>query len=73
MNERQKLLNRLEEAENALHDLNVTGAIRVVVDQNGERIEYTPTNTVRLSTYINKLKTDLGLAVKNTVPFIGFF
>lgn len=47
---------KLEEAETAYHDL-VTGAkARVVVDQNGERVEFTPANRAALAQYIEKLK-----------------
>lgn len=52
-------------AEQAYHDL-VTGKMaRVFVDQNGERVEYTPASAIRLQQYISSLKIQLGQA---TVP-----
>lgn len=36
---------------------------RVVVDQNGERVEYTPANSTKLSAYINDLKRQLGTLI----------
>lgn len=36
-------------------------AVRVVQDQNGERIEYTVANAPRLAAYINDLKRQLGI------------
>lgn len=54
------LAERLSEAETAYHDLQTGRMARVFVDQNGERIEYTPTSASRLLTYINDLKGQLG-------------
>lgn len=50
------LKQRLEEAEQAYHDLQTGRMPRVFVDQNGERVEYTAANAYRLSTYIAELK-----------------
>lgn len=50
------LKQRLEQAEQAYHDLMTGQMARVIVDQNGERIEYTAANAYRLSTYIAELK-----------------
>lgn len=47
---------KLVEAEKAYHDLMVMGGIRVVVDQNGERVEYTALNAARLLAYIADLR-----------------
>lgn len=47
---------KLVEAEAAYHNLMVNGAVRVVVDQNGERVEYTAVNAPRLLAYIADLK-----------------
>lgn len=49
----------LAAAEKAYHDLMVGQSPRVFVDQNGERIEYTPANAGRLQAYITQLKRDL--------------
>lgn len=61
---------RLAQAQEALHNL-VTGRMaRVVVDQNGERIEFTMTNVADLRSYIASLQAgSLGTANKP----IGFF
>lgn len=48
---------KLAEAEAALHDLMIGQSPRVVVDQNGERIEYTAANAAKLRSYIETLKT----------------
>lgn len=50
---------KLVEAEQALHDLLTGTSARVVVDQNGERIEYTAASAPRLRAYIQELKQQL--------------
>lgn len=52
---------RLTEAETALHDIMLGGSVRVFVDQNGERVEYTATSADRLRAYIMNLRVSLGL------------
>lgn len=52
---------RLEQAEAAYHSLMLGGSVRVVVDQSGERVEYTAANATRLAAYIDQLKRELGL------------
>lgn len=52
----------LTEAENAYHSLMMGGAVRVAVDQNGERVEFTAANAANLQKYIHWLKTQLGLS-----------
>lgn len=47
---------KLVEAEAAYHNLMVNGAVRVVVDQNGERVEYTALNQAYLLRYIESLR-----------------
>ena len=59
--ERAKLQARLEEAETALHRLSVGGQARVVVDQNGERVEFFATRRNELRAYIMDLRSRLGL------------
>lgn len=51
---------RLVEAEAAYHSVLMGGAVKVVVDQNGERIEFTAVNTSKLAAYILYLKSLLG-------------
>ena len=53
---------RLDAAEAAYDKLMSGKAVRVLVDQNGERIEFTPANAARLAAYIVDLQTQLGLA-----------
>lgn len=47
---------KLVEAEAAYHSLMTGTLARVVVDQNGERVEFTATNAPRLAMYIQQLK-----------------
>lgn len=58
--ERAVLEARLSEAETALHTALIGGHARVVVDSNGERVEFTATNTAKLRAYIEELKLALG-------------
>lgn len=50
---------RLVEAQQALHELVTGTSARVVVDQNGERVEYTAANVGRLRAYIEELKREI--------------
>lgn len=50
---------RLAQAEAAYHNLVLGVQARVFVDQNGERIEYTPANSSRLAAYIADLRRQL--------------
>lgn len=61
MFDRVVLKRRLDEAEDAYHQLMMGGVARVFVDQNGERIEYNTQSSRALSAYIDTLKTQLGL------------
>ena len=45
----------LEAAQHAMHELRTGRSARVVVDQNGERVEYTSTNLAGLRAYIDEL------------------
>lgn len=47
---------KLAQAEAAYHNLMVNGAVKVVVDQNGERVEYTAVNAANLLRYIDELR-----------------
>lgn len=51
----------LHEARQAYHRLMLGLSPRVVVDQNGERVEYTAANAPRLQQYIAGLEAQLGL------------
>lgn len=61
LEERQKLLARLAEAETAYHQLMLGMKATVIVDQNGERAEFQTTTSGRLAAYIQELKRQLGL------------
>lgn len=54
---RKELMDWLKEAKDALHQLNTGGSVRVVVDQNGERVEYTAANRQSLLAYIMRLQS----------------
>jgi hypothetical protein len=60
-----QLQTMLTEAETAYHQLMMGGSVRVVVDQSGERVEYTAANSARLMSYITYLKNQLGLLGHN--------
>jgi hypothetical protein len=51
----------LAEAEQAYHNLNMGLQAKVVVDQNGERIEYNASTRGQLFSYIQDLKRQLGV------------
>ena len=57
------LQDKLAEAEAAYHNLMTGSLARVVVDQNGERVEFTATNASRLYQYIQTLKSQINPAV----------
>ena len=59
--DRDSLLKRLSEAETAYHRLLLGSKASVVVDQNGERVEFQTTTAGRLAAYIQQLKSQLGL------------
>lgn len=48
---------KLKEAEDSYHQLMMGGSVRVFVDQNAERIEYTASNKQNLWNYIITLRT----------------
>lgn len=47
---------KLKQAKDAYHELMTGTSVRVFVDQNGERVEYTAANAARLSSYIRQLE-----------------
>lgn len=49
---------RLAEAKAAYHQLLTGTKARVIVDQNGERVEFTTPNIAVLSAYIARLEAD---------------
>lgn len=50
---------RLAQAEDAYHALMTGRAVVVVIDQNGERIEYAKANASALRSYIEALKLEI--------------
>lgn len=50
---------KLDEAREAYHLLNTGRMARVVVDQNGEKVEFTAANRVGLYNYIKELEAQL--------------
>jgi len=54
--QRAVLEARLTEAQTAYHNLQLGTSARVVVDQNGERVEYTAANSSKLRAYITELE-----------------
>ena len=59
---------RYEQAVEAYDKLMRGEAVRVFVDQNGERIEYAPANAAKLAAYISELKRSLDLASGKQQP-----
>jgi len=53
------LQQRIDDAKAKYHALVVGTSPRVIVDQNGERVEYTPANANRLKAYIQALEDEL--------------
>lgn len=64
--------DRLKEAEQAYHDLNIGNATRVFVDQNGERVEFKVANKSELAAYIRELKGKLPTNTQNIPRPLGF-
>lgn len=64
---------RLDAAEDALHQMIVGGATRVFVDQNGERVEYSVPSIPRLKGYIMELKIELGETINVAPPLAPRF
>lgn len=58
----------LDEALQAYHQLNTGGSVRVVVDQNSERVEYTAANRQSLLAWIMRLQN----ALKSPNPCSAF-
>ena len=71
-----QLQARLVEAQNAYHTVMLGGGVTVVVDQNGERVEYGRANATALAKYIATLQAQinslLGVAVTGG-PLRPFF
>lgn len=57
---REEIIALLKEAEAAYHELVIGQSVKVIVHQNGQRIEYTAANRSALKSYIAELKSNLG-------------
>jgi len=62
------LAERLVEAENAYHDLQIGKSARVYVDSNGERVEYTVANRAELQKYIQSLNSLIAAEAGTPLP-----
>lgn len=62
------LAELLVEAEAAYHALMIGQSARVVVDSNGERVEYTAANSAKLEAYIQSLKYKIANGGKSSRP-----
>lgn len=63
-----KIQQQLEEARKAYHLLSTGKLARVVVDQNGERVEFSATNRTALYNYILQLEASLAVTRQNIGP-----
>lgn len=62
------LTGRLNDAQAAYHNLILGIKASTVVDQNGERVTFTPANQADLAAYIDTLKNQLGLTDRSSMP-----
>ena len=56
----QQMVDNLTDARVQYHDLITGKAARVVVDQNGERVEFVAANSQKLYLYIQQLEALVG-------------
>lgn len=63
-----QLLQRLSEAKSAYHKLKTGTMARVVVDQNGERVEFTAAKGTDLYNYIQELESQVRACSGNGLP-----
>lgn len=67
----ETLQARITEAESAYHRLMSGKAMRVVVDQNGERMEFTSVSAAQLYGYIVRLKAELAALTGGPPPVVS--
>lgn len=67
----EQLQAKLVQAETAYHNLMTGKSVKVVVDQNGERVEFAASNSTKLLQYIQWLRRQLGASA--TGPLKVFF
>jgi predicted regulator of Ras-like GTPase activity (Roadblock/LC7/MglB family) len=58
----------LTAAETAYRNLMTGQAVKVLVDQNGERVEFKPADASKLAAYIYDLKSQLGMVLATRGP-----
>jgi predicted TPR repeat methyltransferase len=69
----EEISAKIAEAEGAYHSLMTGTMARVVVDQNGERVEFVAANASRLYQYIQDLKALLPSASTPISGPLGFY
>lgn len=69
----EELTAQLAEAKAAYHDLQIGVSVRVIVNQNGTRVEYTPASRVQLANYIADLERQLAPTTRRPGPMRVFF
>lgn len=55
----EELAETLRDARKAYNQLMTGGAVRVVVDQNGERVEFTAASAMNLNTYMQQILSQM--------------
>lgn len=60
MNDDETLRQRLAEAEQALHEVELGQSTTALRDASGRQVTFTPADAVRLRAYIASLKQQLG-------------
>jgi len=55
----QQLVEQITDARAAYHELITGRSPRVVIDQNGERVEFTPASRQQLYSYISQLQAQI--------------
>lgn len=63
----------LQQARTEYHNLMTGLKVRVFVDHNGERVEYTNANAARLRAYIQELERQVDANIQHTGPLRVFF
>lgn len=64
---------QLEAAKTAYHNLMIGKSVRVAVDMNGERVEYTAANAGKLKAYIDELEIQIAGTNRGRGPMTAFF
>ena len=60
------LQEKLDDAEAAYHELSCGRSARVIVDRDGQRVEFSAANRTGLYAYIQSLKAQLAAATRAT-------